>query len=607
MKESITKFDLEAAFKALDEIEAPKAGKVKANRPALTEIFSRKTKFDALLEEYYDVNDMTDLDSAKEAREAEVAQAKLARIEKIVDLEAESPEDLLPSYVGKFIMQCPQCMTLFYKDPEDVEASEEDPNTVNVNEVCQHCGNEAGYTLIGKVGEATQEEAADFMGEETVDVTSSEEGENFDELTPDEVGEDVALDEIDLDDVEDLELDLDLDDEAVEEEEEEAKEESFASGSGEQILTEQLNEEAELDVSADEFEELINSPEFKKPISDNEVRTMMNDDSEESEESEPVAEAVEDYESDYLSDSIYDVFNSGKFIHTRWSNNTPPVVKQLSQDTYRVAHAKDTSSYIDVKFDLANKKDSTLKFTIGNKSFSTKAFDEAQDIIINELRIVYMRQFGFDLNESITVNNEKLCYAVINPDGTYAGVPCTSIDEARDLAAQKEGRVIVALGEMTEALEEGIFDKLKSRASKAEFVLKNALKDYNDIKTNTAGELVPDENNQRFGAFVVIGYTNKYSNGKTITMAPSFNNKDLVVGKNGVQTKTSYKDAENIAKGWSMTQGNGPAFIYLAKSAEDPNAVFMCEYFKGELANDQLEKYYNVVKDHLKGAKLMNV
>ena len=54
MKESITKFDLESAFKALDEIEVPTADKVRANRPALTEIFSRKSKFDALMEEYYD-------------------------------------------------------------------------------------------------------------------------------------------------------------------------------------------------------------------------------------------------------------------------------------------------------------------------------------------------------------------------------------------------------------------------------------------------------------------------------------------------------------------------------------------------------------------------
>jgi hypothetical protein len=31
----------------------------------------------------------------------------------------------------------------------------------------------------------------------------------------------------------------------------------------------------------------------------------------------------------------------------------------------------------------------------------------------------------------------------------------------------------------------------------------------------------------------------------------------------------------------------------------------MCEYFRGELKNDQLEKYFDVVKKHLEGAKLM--
>ena len=49
MKESVTKFDFEAAFKALDEMEAPAAKEgIKANRPALTEIFSRKSKFESL-------------------------------------------------------------------------------------------------------------------------------------------------------------------------------------------------------------------------------------------------------------------------------------------------------------------------------------------------------------------------------------------------------------------------------------------------------------------------------------------------------------------------------------------------------------------------------
>jgi hypothetical protein len=240
MKESITKFDLESAFKALDEIEIPEAGKVRANKPALTEIFSRKTKFDALMEEYYDISSTAGLEDAKDARDAEIAQAKLARIEKIVDLEAESADELLTSYVGKLIVQCPQCMTLFYKNQEDVVASEEDPSTVNVNEVCQHCGNESGYSLIGKVGEAepeaTEEPAVEEPTDGDLDLDLGAEGE-----AP---AEDAVEDELNLDgDLE--ELNLDLEEEPVEEEEEK-KEESFSANDG-QPLTEELADDKDLD------------------------------------------------------------------------------------------------------------------------------------------------------------------------------------------------------------------------------------------------------------------------------------------------------------------------------------------------------------------------
>jgi hypothetical protein len=245
MKEAITKFDLEAAFKALDELDIPKAGKVKANKPALTEIFSRKTKLDALMEEYYDVSNPAELEGAQEAREAEVAKAKLARIEKIVDLEADSPEDLLTSYVGKYIMQCPQCMTLFYKNQEDIVEAEDDPNTVNVNEVCQHCGNETGYTLVGKVGEA---EPGEFEPEPAMEPT--------DDIATEEVPEDPAEEPTEegeleaLDDLEDLDLDLDLD------AGEEKTEESFTQHAGESLV-EELTDDKELDAKLEAHNEYI--------------------------------------------------------------------------------------------------------------------------------------------------------------------------------------------------------------------------------------------------------------------------------------------------------------------------------------------------------------
>lgn len=167
MKEKITSFDIMSAFKALDEVEIPvanvKHGKLsEAIQPIRTE---------SLLEDYYNVTDQEDMNQAAEERAAEVAQAKLARIEKIVDLDASSPEELQPSYVGKMIVQCPQCMTLFYKDEADLNYSDEDPLAVNVGETCQHCGNDSGYSLIGKVDAAepaVEEEPVEAATEETV-------------------------------------------------------------------------------------------------------------------------------------------------------------------------------------------------------------------------------------------------------------------------------------------------------------------------------------------------------------------------------------------------------------------------------------------------------
>ena len=174
-REKITRFNLDDAFKALDDIEYSKSDKVEPN--SLHESFKRVDKTEALMEEYYKVSNTRDLEDAKEEREDEIAKAKLAKIEKIVDLDAESPEDLQPSYVGKMIIQCPQCMTLFYKDPNDVVHSEDDPDTVNVGEKCQHCGNEEGYSIIGKVGEVTPEEAEQFeeVPEETAEETPAKE------------------------------------------------------------------------------------------------------------------------------------------------------------------------------------------------------------------------------------------------------------------------------------------------------------------------------------------------------------------------------------------------------------------------------------------------
>ncbi len=543
MKESVTKFDLEAAFKALDEIDVPQVKEgVRANRPALTEIFSKKTKLDTLIEEYYDVSNSEDLTSAKEAREAEVAKAKLARIEKIVDLDAESPEDLLTSYIGKVIMQCPQCMTLFYKNQEDIIEDESDPTTVNVNEVCQHCGNETGYTLVGKVGEVTPEEAENYQTEEETEIDvqgTTEDEEPNSELSDEDF--DLEGDEIDL---EDLDLDLDIEDDEAEQE----KEESFNHNDG-QLLAEELTE-AKAETS--DFEALLDSDEFQKPISDQAVRSMMQEFNED--------------------------INSLSFLKVKGFDNK--VLSTFEEDDikgYTVRYSKDKKDIADIEF------------------------------------------WGYTEPVSVTANlyAPNLLNRVYDSFEDFSKALTDKISELEEFQGKEE------LEDATEPLEEGIFDTvknkvkekvaktfdnaadvLKTREAMADWILANAAADKSSLALDDKGNVIVDEDNRKFTKFLIIGFANKYKNGKIITIPPSPNNKNLVVEVEQPKVCYTYKDAENIAKGWSMRQGNGPAFIYMAKNKNDEDAVFLCEFFKGNLENDKLKAYFEIVKKDLIGAKL---
>ena len=605
---------------------------IKANKPALTEIFSRKSKFDALFEEYYDVGNAAELSSAKEAREAEIAKAKLARIEKIVDLDAESPEDLLTSYVGKLIIQCPQCMTLFYKDAEDVEESEDDPTAVNVNEVCQHCGNESGYMLIGKVGEATQEEVA-----AEAEVSSDEADDNL-ELEPEETDsteETGASEKESSDDDFDLDLDGELEelDLSVDEEEEdtEKKEESLLTIAEGSTLVEELREDVDLEVSADDFEKLIKSPEFKKPISDSAVRAMIDEfkESEESDVKESLSETLTEGAGADTANMIKDALNIINGEDEEGFAKTVADVIDIIPD-----------EFIDDLFELAKDKLNDVKVTFADQKkiidttdgaaeasedadtvgkvlalFDTATWDaEAIKKCVIAILGVIAAVEPTPIVEIITgivlilpANTVKNIVTILNPVGTLVNKGYNAAknkNSSEDTTAESK-------------LEEGVFDKLKdkvlgvvdklkSREAKADWIIDNALEDYNNVKAGSDGQLVPDENNKKFDVYIVIGYKNKYTNGKEILKAPSFNSvKDLVMGMNKVQVTDEYSKADKIAKGWSLVQGNGPAFIFLAKDENDENAVFLCEYFQGELEYDQVEKYFDVVKNHIKGAKLM--
>ena len=571
MKESITKFDLDAAFKALDEIEIPTAKKVRANRPALTEIFSRKTKFDALMEEYYDVSSTAELGDAQEAREAEVAKAKLARIEKIVDLDAESPEDLLTSYVGKFIMQCPQCMTLFYKNPEDIVEAEDDPDTVNVNEVCQHCGNESGYTLVGKVGEATPEEvdSGNFDLDAAAELSTETEVEEpvEEETTEEEPAEGRAED---LGDLEALDLDLDLEDE-----EEEKKEESFVTHVGEPLV-EEFSDDSDLDAKLEAHNEYI---EYLRAA---------------------IAQEEEKLE--------------------KATNEQVKVAIQRNIDAYKV----DLEGALPdaVKNDIALPEESSTDEEPTEVESKTTEETEVQEESYVTTTDAKTLTEGLHEEADVDVSAEEFKALISSPEFKK---PISDAEVRAMLSAEKQSEDKSGVDESVDAeqLDEGIFDKIKSKitavtdklktpAAKAEWILKNAMIDYDKAVLTDNGDLEAQKENRRFTTFIVIGYTNKDKSGNPVDFAihnVESSIKNLVSGMKHPEVTDKYANAAKIAEGWSMKPNNGPAIIYLAKNAQGEGAAFLIQYHKGKAMTgwhyDKMDTYIEEIRAEIAGSKKM--
>lgn len=313
--EKITQLDLKNAFKALDDIEIP--------QPVLTENIRKLPTASALVEEFYDIDNEEDIETATAEREDEIAKAKLAKIEKIVDLDAESPEDLEPSYAGKTIIQCPQCMTMFYKDPNEVIISEDDETVCNVGEKCQHCGNESGYNLIGKVAPVDDAELANFEettaeeGATDLNLNEIPEEEQLEEVADEAEEEAPAEEEIPAEEIEEVpgkdedekkneSLKEDISNEAWDHKTEESdqvlhgidnavvdckvakvithsEDEKPVDCKGEKKpLEKPLTEDALPELTDANVDKLLDSEEFKKPISEEEVDQIIDDSKNES-------------------------------------------------------------------------------------------------------------------------------------------------------------------------------------------------------------------------------------------------------------------------------------------------------------------------------------
>lgn len=105
----------------------------------------------------------------------------------VIDPDAETPEELEDSYIGKVILDCCVCHSKLYKDKDEV-VIDEDGDLANVDEECPFCYCVDGFKIVGEVKEFNKD-----------DSNEDGKGEKDDEPKPEEKDE-VEVEETDEDD-----------------------------------------------------------------------------------------------------------------------------------------------------------------------------------------------------------------------------------------------------------------------------------------------------------------------------------------------------------------------------------------------------------------------
>ena len=75
----------------------------------------------------------------------------------IIDMNAETQEDLLDDYVGQVILDCCVCHSKLYKDKEEIVIDDE-TQCANIDEECPYCSSMDGFKIIGEVAPYSETE-----------------------------------------------------------------------------------------------------------------------------------------------------------------------------------------------------------------------------------------------------------------------------------------------------------------------------------------------------------------------------------------------------------------------------------------------------------------
>lgn len=103
-------------------------------------------KLNSLTEDTFEFN-VDGIEKMKEFEEEPVVDEV-----EVVDLDAETEEEVQDSYIGKVILDCDVCHSKLFKDVDEVEV-DEDTQLANVGEECPFCSSNMGYKVVGQVAE----------------------------------------------------------------------------------------------------------------------------------------------------------------------------------------------------------------------------------------------------------------------------------------------------------------------------------------------------------------------------------------------------------------------------------------------------------------------
>lgn len=131
-------------------------------------------KLDTLNEETFSVTDSGLQDFVKFTEDDENEN-----IIDIIDVDAETAEDLEDSYIGKVILDCCVCHSKIYKDTEDVVIEDD---LANVGEECPFCYANDGYKIVGQVAEFDEDDEEDDTDEESEETKEDDDDDESEEL-----------------------------------------------------------------------------------------------------------------------------------------------------------------------------------------------------------------------------------------------------------------------------------------------------------------------------------------------------------------------------------------------------------------------------------------